>query len=44
MMCCSMITYDAQETAQWNKNIADLIREKVKGEIYYSKINEVIIK
>ncbi|XP_043595577.1 uncharacterized protein LOC122573374 isoform X2 [Bombus pyrosoma] len=24
-------TYDAQEAAQWTKDIADLIREKVKG-------------
>lgn len=32
-------TYDAQEAAQWTKDIADLIREKIKGEILFSKIS-----
>ena len=39
-----MKTYDAQEAVQWTKDIADLIREKVKGEIHSLKINEVFIK
>lgn len=37
-------TYDAQEAVQWTKDIADLIREKVKGEIHSSKIDEVRIR
>lgn len=40
----SMITYDVQEAAEWNKDIVDLIREKVKDEIHSFKINNMIIK
>ncbi|XP_076636613.1 dynein light chain Tctex-type protein 2B isoform X1 [Colletes latitarsis] len=30
-------TYDSQEAVQWTKDIADIIREKVKGEVSFCK-------
>ncbi|XP_017888492.1 uncharacterized protein LOC108629974 isoform X2 [Ceratina calcarata] len=35
-------TYNAEEAIQWTNNIADTIREKVKGEVSISRTDQVI--
>lgn len=32
-------TYDAEEAIQWTKDIADIIRDKVKGEVSFAQID-----